>query len=79
MTAVEAPRCAHEAVTRGVYEYCEDCGAVRHSRQPGRPEEPWHSCPLCSTELPTVEGIAVGLEMLAQMPPGSTVVISEAE
>lgn len=40
--------CQHANVSGGVYEYCEDCGAVRRGRKLGRPPDEWHTCPLCA-------------------------------
>jgi hypothetical protein len=33
--------------TGDVYQYCEDCGAVRRKAEPGKPSSEWHTCPLC--------------------------------
>lgn len=45
--AEERAQCSHVHVDRDVYEYCEDCGAVRRRTKPGWPAEQWHSCPQC--------------------------------
>jgi hypothetical protein len=49
------PECPHINVDRGVYEFCEDCGAVRRSKKPGTPQDPWHSCPRCKRTCCEVE------------------------
>jgi hypothetical protein len=42
--------CSHpeDRISRGkVFDYCEDCGAVRHAPEAGRKPEPWHTCERC--------------------------------
>lgn len=40
--------CQHSRTSLGpVYEYCEDCGAVRCRSRPGQRADEWHSCELC--------------------------------
>jgi hypothetical protein len=45
-----------------VYEYCEDCGAVRTLPRPGeRLDTRWHSCDLCRLPVPfTQNGVSQG-------------------
>lgn len=44
-------RCGHRRTSltgAGVYEYCEDCGAVRRRKRPGETvQDQWHVCALC--------------------------------
>lgn len=40
--------CRHDQIEHGrLYDYCTDCGAVRHAASAGRPAGEWHSCSLC--------------------------------
>lgn len=42
--------CAHKNVSRGrIYDFCEDCSAVRRAPTGATVVEPWHSCHACRT------------------------------
>lgn len=48
ISGLDRTECAHNNVSRGrIYDFCEDCGAVRRAPTGATVVEPWHSCHAC--------------------------------